>query len=192
MATEIWTYQDRSLTELDLTGFDVETRDGVVGRVDRATREVGRSYVVIDPGAAMPLGRRLLVPAGVVDTVDLDARRLFVDASRSELLSSPEFSAERALDATLRDRVAKHYSRGRAGSSREAAGTQRRRRASPQRPRKRQQTRGRSTSTRPRSRSRSSDEPTKAELYQQAKRLGIEGRSKMNKTQLKRAVSRRK
>ena len=59
----------------------------------------------------MPLGRRVAVPAGIVDTVDLDDR---------------------------------------------------------------------------------SDAPTKEQLYNEAKRLGIEGRSKMDKTQLKRAVQRRK
>jgi hypothetical protein len=49
-------------------------------------------------------------------------------------------------------------------------------------------------SNRGRARSRSSrrsDEPTKAELYQQARRFGIEGRSKMSKAQLARAVGRR-
>jgi Rho termination factor, N-terminal domain len=39
---------------------------------------------------------------------------------------------------------------------------------------------------------RSGDSPTRDELYAQAKRLGIEGRSKMNKQQLQRAVDRRK
>ena len=34
-------------------------------------------------------------------------------------------------------------------------------------------------------------ERTKEELYRQAKRLGIKGRSKMNKGQLKAALSRR-
>ena len=48
-----------------------------------------------------------------------------------------------------------------------------------------------STRGRSRSRSRSSDGPTKAELYEQARRLGIEGRSKMDKAQLARAVGRR-
>ena len=38
---------------------------------------------------------------------------------------------------------------------------------------------------------RSGDSPTRAELYQQAKELGIEGRSKMNKQQLARAVGRK-
>ena len=38
--------------------------------------------------------------------------------------------------------------------------------------------------------SRRSDEPTRDELYEEAKRLGIEGRSKMNKKELARAVER--
>jgi hypothetical protein len=46
-------------------------------------------------------------------------------------------------------------------------------------------------STRGRSRSRRSEGPTKAELYRQAKRLGIDGRSKMSKPELARAVGRR-
>jgi hypothetical protein len=38
---------------------------------------------------------------------------------------------------------------------------------------------------------RSGDSPTRDELYAQAKQLEIEGRSKMNKTQLARAVGRK-
>ena len=36
----------------------------------------------------------------------------------------------------------------------------------------------------------SHDEPTKQDLYEQAKRVGVEGRSKMTKAQLKRALGR--
>jgi hypothetical protein len=39
---------------------------------------------------------------------------------------------------------------------------------------------------------RRGDEPTRAQLEQQARRLGISGRSKMGKAQLKRAVARAK
>jgi len=38
----------------------------------------------------------------------------------------------------------------------------------------------------------SHDEPTKADLYEQAKRVGIDGRSSMNKAQLKRALGRKR
>jgi hypothetical protein len=37
---------------------------------------------------------------------------------------------------------------------------------------------------------RRGDSPTRAELYRKAQRLGIEGRSRMGKAELKRAVSR--
>lgn len=184
MATEIWTYSDQRLGEFNLTGFEVETRDGVLGRVDRATRDVSGSYLVIDPGAAMPLGRRVVLPAGVVDTVDLDDRRISVSVGRNEILSAPEFDPERSLDPSMRERLGSYYAtRGRAHRAPTPAATR-------QRPTKsttttRQRSRGRAQTTK-------SDEPTKEELYKQAKRLKIEGRSKMNKAQLKRAVERRK
>jgi hypothetical protein len=50
----------------------------------------------------------------------------------------------------------------------------------------------RSRSSSPSSSGSSNGGQTKAQLYQQAKRLGIEGRSSMSKQQLQRAVSRRK
>jgi hypothetical protein len=183
MATEIWTFQDRRLGQLDLTGFAVETRDGVIGRVDRATRDVARSYLVIDPGPAMPLGRRVVLPAGMVDTVDLDDRRLSVSVGRNEILSAPEFDPDRPLDESLRDSISSHFASPR-GQQRSPARSTRRQ------PAKRAASRPRPAKGR--ARASTSDEPTKDDLYQQAKRLNIEGRSKMNKTQLKRAIARRK
>jgi hypothetical protein len=175
MATEIWTFRDRTLEELDLSGFEVETRDGVIGRVDRATRDVSGSYLIVDAGAAMPLGRRVVLPAGVVDTVDLDDQRLAVSLGRSEILSAPEYDPARPFDEGLRSRIGSHFTSPRT--------------ARPQPPRgAKRPTRAQARSAR----ARASDEPTKDELYEQAKRLNIEGRSKMNKAQLKRAVSRRK
>jgi hypothetical protein len=38
----------------------------------------------------------------------------------------------------------------------------------------------------------SHDDPTKQDLYEEAKRVGIEGRSNMNKAQLKRALGRKR
>jgi hypothetical protein len=186
IATEIWAYHDQRIADLDLNGFEVESRDGVIGRVDRATKSMGGSYLVIDPGSSMPLGRRVVVPAGIVDTVDLDDRRLLVRAGRDEVLSAPEFDAEQPLDETLRDRIGAHY------APREERSRRQEQRPRRQRSSTKSTSRRRTSSARRRSASTKSDEPTKEELYNQAKRLGIEGRSKMNKTQLKRAVQRRK
>jgi hypothetical protein len=125
----------------------------------------------------------LVVPAGIVDTVDLDDRRLFVEASRDEVLSAPEFDAARPLDDTLREQIGRYFSRGRAETPRRGSASPR----STARPAAR-----RRSAAKPRSRSSATDEPTKDELYQQARKMGIEGRSKMDKAQLKRAVQRRK
>ena len=123
------------------------------------------------------------LPAGVVDTVDLDDRRIAVSAGRSEILSSPEYDPNRPFDESLRSRIGSYYT---------SAGTERRRPARAAAARQ-SRPRAKASATRSRStRSRSSDEPTKEELYEQARRLDIEGRSKMNKTQLKRAVERRR
>jgi hypothetical protein len=51
-------------------------------------------------------------------------------------------------------------------------------------------TRGKSSSAR--GGERSHDEPTKQDLYDRAKKVGIEGRSKMTKAQLKRALGRKR
>lgn len=51
---------------------------------------------------------------------------------------------------------------------------------------------GGSSRSRSGTRGRSRDEPTREELYAQARRLGIEGRSKMDKEELRRAVQRRR
>jgi hypothetical protein len=210
MATEIWTYQDQRLGEFDLTGFDVETRDGVIGRVDRATKDVAGSYLVINAGPAMPLGRRVVLPAGMVETVDLDDRRLAVSAGRSEILSGPEYDPDRPLDESLRSRIGSHFAAP--GERRSAARSARPQPTKPKTSRqsasrrtaqstrtKAQSTRGRAQSTRSkaqptrgRAQAAGSNEPTKEQLYKQAKRLNIDGRSKMNKAQLKRAVDRRK
>ena len=54
------------------------------------------------------------------------------------------------------------------------------------------ETKGSSSRSRSSSSSSGNGGQTKEQLYQQAKRLGISGRSKMSKQQLQRAVSRRK
>jgi hypothetical protein len=218
MATEIWSYQDQRLGNFDLTGFEVETRDGVIGRVDRASKDVSGSYLVINAGPAMPLGRRIVLPAGVVETVDLDDRRLAVSVGRSEILSGPEYDPGRPLDESLRNRIGSHFaspgaerrSPGRTTRPQPAKSTASRRSSSRRtaqstkskastRTKAAQSTRGRAKSARGRAQSARgraqsarSNEPTKEQLYKQAKRLNIDGRSKMNKAQLKRAVDRRK
>jgi Protein of unknown function (DUF2795) len=209
--TQVWNYRGVE-TDVDLTGYEVEATDGSIGTIETAVSEVGQNYLVIDTGPWI-FGRRVLLPAGVVDRIDTAEEKVYVDRSREEIKNAPEYERERGATEAYRERVGSYYAGREVGrprsESRPASTTPtNRRRAS--RPRtsssararsssasSRRSSTGRSSSTRARGRTRrrtqarASDEPTRDELYEQAKRLGVEGRSKMNKTQLKRAVSRR-
>ena len=200
--TPIWTYRGVD-AGIDLTGFEVEARDGSIGTVEQASRQTGAGHLVVDTGTWI-FGRRVLLPAGIVDRVDTGRRKVFVNRSRDEIRNAPEY--ESGASETYRAQVGMYYGRlgepapvARATSSTQTTSGRRtsgraqassRRRTSSRRASSSSSSRARSRS---RSRSRQSSEgPTKDELYAQAKRLGIEGRSKMNKTQLARAVGRKR
>lgn len=185
---EIWTYRDSSLRGLDLGGFEVETLDGVVGRIERVATEPTGAYLVVDAGAVAPRGARVLLPAGMVDTVDLDAERVFVRLTRAQIRSAPAYDWQVPLDPSSREQFAEYY-----GARRSELG------ATPQ-PDASRQLRAVSEPSRtasPRARtaggpSETSSERTKQELYEEAKKLGVEGRSKMSKAQLARAIERQR
>jgi hypothetical protein len=73
-----WTYGNAetlgvdATQNLDLTGFSVEATDGGIGKVDEATYETSRSYIVVDTGPWI-FGKKVLLPAGVFQRVDLDS-----------------------------------------------------------------------------------------------------------------------
>jgi hypothetical protein len=109
-----WTYGDAStigvdMTQnLDLTGFSVEATDGSIGKIDEATYETGGSYLVVDTGPWI-FGKKVLLPAGVVERVDLDAETVFVNRAKDEIKNAPEFDEEAYRDAAYRTRVATYY-----------------------------------------------------------------------------------
>ena len=175
MAMEVWTYRDSTVSGLDLTGFDVEALDGMLGRVERTASEATGGYLVVDAGSLAPLGGRVLIPAGVVDTVDVDSERVFVRLTREQIRSAPRYDWQAPLGQRERDEFGAYYAGTRAGTAvgqatrarppEQASGDGRRERRAP-----------------------SQTEKTKQQLYDEAKKLGLEGRSKMSKSELARAL----
>jgi len=109
MATvEIWTHRARSAIGTDMTGFTVEATDGKIGKVDEAGHEVGGSYVVVDTGHWV-FGKKVLLPAGVIQEVDLDTETVFVDRTRDEIKNAPEFDEERYRDEDYRTQIGGYY-----------------------------------------------------------------------------------
>jgi hypothetical protein len=108
MSTDMWTYRETTWSGTNLTGLEVEATDGGIGKVDEATNEVGGSYVVVDTGPWI-FGKKVLLPAGVIETVDLDEQKVYVNRTKDEIKDSPEFDESTYRDTEYRDRVGSYY-----------------------------------------------------------------------------------
>lgn len=93
----------------DLVGFKVEATDGHIGSIDQASYDVGSSYLVVDTGPWI-FGRKVLLPAGTVQNVDRDDRKVYVDRTKEQIKSSPEYDKETFETATYREQVGDYYS----------------------------------------------------------------------------------
>jgi hypothetical protein len=109
-----WTFGDPDIIGLDvtrnvdLTGFSVEAIDGGIGKVDEATYETSRSYLVVDTGPWI-FGKKVLLPAGIVQRVDLDSETVIVNRTKDEIKNSPEFDEATYRDEAYRARVGDYY-----------------------------------------------------------------------------------
>jgi hypothetical protein len=112
MATvDIWSYKESTWTQGDLSGFEVEAIDGSIGKIDEATNDVGAGYVVVDTGPWI-FGKKVLLPAGVIDDVDPDAKQVFVNRTKDEIKNAPEFDEDRYRDDDYRTDVGSYYGPG--------------------------------------------------------------------------------
>jgi hypothetical protein len=121
MHSDVWTYREQSKlgsnvidTQADLTGFGIEALDGSIGKVDEATNEVGGSYVVVDTGPWI-FGKKVLLPAGVIDRIDTMDEKIFVNRTKDEIKNAPEFDESRYRDAEYREEIGGYYGTGGAG-----------------------------------------------------------------------------
>jgi hypothetical protein len=110
MTSDLWSYPD-SVGRLDVTGYDVEALDGEIGTVDETSLEAGAGYLVIDTGRWI-LGKKVLIPAALVERVDRDAERVYVARAKKEIESAPEFDNDHYTEAAYREKVGAHYEAG--------------------------------------------------------------------------------
>ena len=105
--SDMWTHRDSSLAN-DLTGFSVEATDGGIGKVDEASNDVGASYIVVDTGMWI-FGKKVLLPAGTIQSVDPDTETVFVNKTKDEIKDAPEFDPERYKDESYRSEIGTYY-----------------------------------------------------------------------------------
>ncbi|MEF3112027.1 PRC-barrel domain-containing protein [Streptomyces chrestomyceticus] len=96
--TDIWGYPAGAghTAGTDLAGYKVEATDGSIGKVDKHSDEVGSAWIVVDTGVWI-FGKHVLLPAGVIASVDTDERKIYVARTKEEIKNSPEFDKEKHL-----------------------------------------------------------------------------------------------
>jgi hypothetical protein len=92
----------------DLRGMSVEALDGGVGKVDEVVEEPGGSFLIVDTGPWV-LGKKVLLPAGLVSGIDVDDEQVTVERYKDEIKNAGEFAEERRGDPTCRDAPTRHY-----------------------------------------------------------------------------------
>src|SRR5215213_10151848 len=94
-AWDPWSYSSSSgygaQGGMDLKDFDVEATDGSIGHIDKATRDVGSSYIVVATGPWI-FGRKVMLPAGVIQRVDTKEKKVYVNCTKDQIKDSPELN----------------------------------------------------------------------------------------------------
>jgi hypothetical protein len=107
METEIWTYRE-VIEPIDIQGFEVEASDGHIGKIDEATYNVGSSYVVVDTGPWI-FGRKVMIPAGAIEMIDLENRKVSVRLAKDQIKNSPAYDESTYKDDQYRSDLGTYY-----------------------------------------------------------------------------------
>jgi hypothetical protein len=119
VTTEIWLWsiefmpkdtEGGSATLPNPTGYDVAaTDDDSVGKVDEVvTEEDGSTYLVVDTGFWI-FGKKRMIPAGAVASIDTDKRRVELSLSKDEIKKAPDYDEKRRNDANERTQQEGYY-----------------------------------------------------------------------------------
>jgi hypothetical protein len=113
-SSDLWTYREAGVLGVDMgrgidvVGYSVEAVDGGIGKVDEASHDVGSSYLVVDTGPWI-FGKKVLLPAGVVDRIDAGDETIYVNRTKDHLKDAPEFDESTYRDVAYRTEVGSYY-----------------------------------------------------------------------------------
>ena len=107
---QLWEYREANWasSQSPVVGYSIEATDGSIGKIDEATYDVGDSYVVVDTGPWI-FGKKVMLPAGVINRVDHDDETAYVLLSKDEIKHSPEFDEQTYKDDAYRGSLSTYY-----------------------------------------------------------------------------------
>ncbi len=94
--------------QFELTGYRVEAVDGSVGKVSQATHAMNGSFLAVDTGTWI-FGRTVIIPAGIVANIHHPSRTVYLDRTKDEVKSAPDYSDEQAYWDKLADYYRTRY-----------------------------------------------------------------------------------
>jgi hypothetical protein len=78
----------------EVAGFDVDARDGHIGKVDEQAFHADSTCLVVDTGFWL-FGTKRMVTASVIERVDEAERRVFLSVPKQVVQMAPEYDEER-------------------------------------------------------------------------------------------------
>jgi hypothetical protein len=110
--TEIYVFTEPTWSRIDLSGFHVEATDGEIGTVDDVTYELGSDAFVVNTGPWI-FGKKVMLPVGLINRIDEDDRRMWVNLTKDQIKNAPEFDESRFRDLVYRDELGTYYGKNR-------------------------------------------------------------------------------
>ena len=120
METDVWTYRESThlgfdpASGRDLSGFSVEAVDGSIGKIDEASNEVGQAFVIVDTGPWI-FGKKVMLPAGVIQRIDEADEKVWVNRTKDQIKSAPEYDDTLTADGAYRSNLGDYYGPGGSG-----------------------------------------------------------------------------
>ncbi len=112
---DAWKYRDSTLGESlntqQITGYDIEAIDGSIGKIDDSTLDAASGHIVVDTGPWI-FGKKVMLPAGVITSVDHESENVFVNRTKDEIKNAPEFDESMRNDENFRTELGSYYGQG--------------------------------------------------------------------------------
>lgn len=111
--SDIWSYREEGDfgdmgTSVDVVGYGIEALDGSIGKIDEASYEADASYLVVDTGPWI-FGRKVLLPAGVINGIDHETESVFVNRTKDEIKDSPPYDDTKHSEPDYHSEVGEYY-----------------------------------------------------------------------------------
>ena len=100
----LWAYRETTWSPAALESMSVEATDGGIGKIERATGE----FIVVDTGPWI-FGKKVMLPAGVIERVDLDDETVFVNLTKDQIKDAPEFDESQFESDEYRQQLGTYY-----------------------------------------------------------------------------------